>query len=165
VPPLLGTARSWRGTVPYAPRTGGAYNSHHRTGNCWPHSAARQWRGRSRRALVELAKAKIADATDASTIAVSTCRRSVHPLARVESYGPGAANLPPPASCGFLRATVVLLQHCPDFYTAPHCRADCLVAYQRIPTNWGRVMTSSLLSCEQITAISPWKSRMQISIA
>ena len=111
-------------------------------------------RGRWRRALVELAKAKIADATDASTIAVSTCRRSVHPLARVESYGPGAANLPPPASCGFLRATVVLLQHCPDFYTAPHCRADCLVAYQRIPTNWGRVMTSSLLSCEQITAIS-----------
>ena len=50
---------------------------------------------------------------------------------------------------------MVLLQHCPDFYTAPHCRADCLVAYQRIPTNWGRVMTiSSLLSSEQITAIA-----------
>ena len=79
----------------------------------------------------------------------------MHPLARVESYGPGAANLPPPASCGFLRATVVLLQHCPDFYTAPHCRADCLVTYQRIPTNWGRVMTiSSLLSSEQITGFS-----------
>ena len=59
------------------------------------------------------------------------------------------------ARVGFLRATVVLLQHCPDFYTAPHCRADCLVAYQRIPTNWGRVMTISiLLSSEQITAIS-----------
>jgi hypothetical protein len=50
---------------------------------------------------------------------------------------------------------VVPLQHCPDFYTAPHGRADCLVAYQRIPTNWGRVMTiNSLLSSEQITAIS-----------
>jgi len=33
----------------YAPRAGGAYDSHHRTGgNCWPHSAARQPRGRSR---------------------------------------------------------------------------------------------------------------------
>jgi len=62
---------------------------------------------------------------------------------------------PVSATRGFLRATVVLLQHCPDFYTAPHCRADCLVAYQRIPTNWGRVMTiSSLLSSEQITAIA-----------
>src|SRR5262245_8247481 len=28
---LLGTARSWRGIVLYAPRTGGAYDSHHRT--------------------------------------------------------------------------------------------------------------------------------------
>src|SRR5262249_1049117 len=25
------TARSWRGIVPYAPRTGGAYDGHHRT--------------------------------------------------------------------------------------------------------------------------------------
>src|ERR1700757_1984452 len=49
------------------------------------------------------------------------------------------------------RETVVLLQHSQDFYTAPHRWADCLVAYQRILTNWGRVMTiSSLLSREQI---------------
>jgi hypothetical protein len=39
--------------------------------------------------------------------------------------------------------TVVLLQHSRDFYTAPHCRADCLVAYQHMPTNWGRVMAIS----------------------
>jgi hypothetical protein len=79
-------------------------------------------------------------------------------LARVELYGretAGAANLPQPASCGFLRATVVPLQHYPDFYTAPHCRADCLVAYQTQSNEWGRVMTiSSLQSREQITAIS-----------
>src|SRR5262249_57293545 len=39
------------------------------------------------------------------------------------------------------------------FEPAPHCRADWLVACQRIPTNWGRLMTiSSLLSRDQIPA-------------
>ena len=63
---------------------------------------------------------------------------------------------------------MVLLQHCPDFYTAPHCRADCLVAYQRIPTNWGRGMTvSSLLSGEQIqiTAIKDHFAAVEITDA
>src|SRR6516164_2761662 len=39
---------------PYAPRAGGAYDSHHRTagiaGRTWPHLAARRPPGRSRRA-------------------------------------------------------------------------------------------------------------------
>ena len=47
----------------------------------------------------------------------------------------------------------MLLQHAHNFEPVPHCGADCLVAYQRIPTNWGRVMTiSGLLSRDQITA-------------
>src|SRR5215467_9228467 len=38
---------------------------------------------------------------------------------------------------GFLPRAVMLLQHSHNFKIAPQCRADCLVAYQRIPTNWG----------------------------
>jgi hypothetical protein len=49
---------------------------------------------------------------------------------------------------------------------APHCRADCLVAYQRIPTNWGRVMTiGSLVSREQITAINDHFAAVEITAA
>ena len=49
---------------------------------------------------------------------------------------------------------MALLQHFQNFETAPHWRADCLITYERIRTNWGRVMTfTNLLSLEQIAAI------------
>ena len=61
---------------------------------------------------------------------------------------------------------MVLLQHSYNLVTTPHCRADCLVAYQRIPTNWGRVMTmNSLLSREQITAIKDHLVAVEITDA
>jgi hypothetical protein len=61
---------------------------------------------------------------------------------------------------------VVLLQHSQDFYSAPHFGVDRLVAYERIPTNWGRVMTiSSLLSSEQITAIKDQFAAVEITDA
>jgi acyl carrier protein len=54
----------------------------------------------------------------------------------------------------FLRATVVLLQHSQDFYTAPHYGADCLVGSQTYSTNWGPIMTiGGLTSSDQTTAI------------
>src|SRR5262252_5987098 len=48
------------------------------------------------------------------------------------------------------RPFVLLLQHCQAFQTAPHCRADRLVHTNSVTPNWGRVMTSSLLSSEPI---------------
>jgi hypothetical protein len=60
----------------------------------------------------------------------------------------------------------MLLQHYQVFQTAPHCRADCLVAYQRNPTNGERIMTiSSLLSSEQITAIKDHFAVVEITDA
>src|SRR5215472_13414867 len=54
---------------------------------------------------------------------------------------------------GFLRGTVVLLQHSQDFYTGPHCGADCLIACPT-RTNWGLIMTiGSLKWTEQTRAI------------
>jgi len=62
--------------------------------------------------------------------------------------------------------TVVILQHSYNFEIAPHCGADCLVAYQRIPTNWGRVMTiCGLLSSEQTTAIKDQFAAVEITDA
>jgi hypothetical protein len=49
---------------------------------------------------------------------------------------------------------VVLLQQRCDFEKTPHCGAPCLLTYQRIPTNWGRIMTiCGLLWSEQTTFI------------
>lgn len=60
----------------------------------------------------------------------------------------------------------MLLQHSHNLETTPHCRADCLVVYQRIPTNWGRVMTMNiLLSREQTTAIKDHFAAVEITDA
>src|SRR5262249_61294305 len=43
----------------------------------------------------------------------------------------------------FFQASVVLLQHSLDFYTAPHCGADWLVLLGRMPdacNYWGLIM-------------------------
>ena len=45
------------------------------------------------------------------------------------------------------------------------CRTDCLVAYERIPTNWERVMTiCSLLSSDQTTAIKDQFAGVEITV-
>ena len=58
-PALLGredcTPVAWYRSL-YAPRAGGAYESPSDGGNCWPHSAARRLRGRSRRACSRRAR-------------------------------------------------------------------------------------------------------------
>jgi hypothetical protein len=67
---------------------------------------------------------------------------------------------------GFFEEPVALLQQSQHFYIAPHCRADCVAAYKRIPTNWGRDMTiHSLLSHEQITAIKDRFAAVEITDA
>jgi hypothetical protein len=82
----------------------------------------------------------------------SWCQRARLPANRTcgsfsKGMGMGAATstvqLQAGSCCGAVR---------PSGERAPHCSADCLVAYQRIPTNWGRVIMtiSSMLSHEQI---------------
>jgi hypothetical protein len=61
---------------------------------------------------------------------------------------------------------VELLQHSQDFWLTSHCGADCLVAYELDPTNWGRVMTiCNLLSSEQTTGIKDQFTRVEITDA
>src|SRR5262249_21703011 len=70
-----------------------------------------------------------------------------------------------PAAGGTHRFVVALLQHPQHFDTAPHCRGDCVLPYQRIPANWGRVMTMNLLSREQITPIQDHFATVEITDA
>jgi hypothetical protein len=65
---------------------------------------------------------------------------------------------------GFLPRGVALLQHSHNSETAPHWRADCLVASHS--NNWERVMTfTSLLSLEQIIAMKEPFAAVEITDA